>query len=115
MITLITGAPGAGKTALMVELLRTIYKDRPVYACNVEGLTLPHFQLDDLSKWPEVVPDGSLVVCDEVQRFWRPRGPGQKVPADVSALETHIPVISETVDGLVAIGCQGGLVARLAR
>ena len=89
MITLITGAPGAGKTALMVELLRTIYKDRPVYACNVEGLTLPHFQLDDLSKWPEVVPDGSLVVCDEVQRFWRPRGPGQKVPADVSALETH--------------------------
>lgn len=89
MITILCGNPGAGKTALLVEWLRTIYKDRPVYAYNVKGLTLPHTELADLHDWPNVVPDGALVVADEVQEAWRPRGPGQKVPADIAALETH--------------------------
>jgi len=89
MITLITGAPGAGKTAALVSLLSELSKDRAIYANGIPDLTLPHQSLDDVSTWPDTVPDGSIIVIDEVQRVWRPRGPGSKVPADISALETH--------------------------
>lgn len=89
MITLITGAPGAGKTAALVDLLRELGKGRVVYVDGIPDLKLDHVPLDDAHQWPEVVPDGSIIVIDEVQRVWRPRGPGQKVPTDVAALETH--------------------------
>jgi zona occludens toxin len=89
MITLITGAPGSGKSAALVSLLERIAKGRTIYASGIPDLTIQHEPLDDPSKWPDVVPDGSVVVIDEVQRVWRPRGPGQKVPVDIAALETH--------------------------
>lgn len=88
MITLITGAPGAGKTALLVEWLRTLYKDRPLYVHGLNGLTLDHIPVD-ASKWHEELPDGSILVIDEVQQVWRPRGPGHAPSASVQALETH--------------------------
>lgn len=88
MITLFTGAPGAGKTAAMVDYLRTIVGDRPVFADGLDGLTLDH-SLIDSNDWPTLVPDGGVLVIDEVQRVWRPRGPGAKVPLSVSELETH--------------------------
>jgi zona occludens toxin len=88
MITLITGSPGSGKTAFAVaELLKV--SGRPVYAYNVAELQLPHEPLDDLNEWHTVVPDGALVVADEVQRAWRPRPAGSKVPDAIAALETH--------------------------
>ena len=40
MITLLTGAPGAGKTAQLVEWLRTLYADRPLYVHGLNGLKL---------------------------------------------------------------------------
>lgn len=115
MITLITGAPGAGKSAALVSLLSELSKGRAIYASGIPELAIPHFDLDQLFEdaypvdhparvayklqagkecqgpnlWPELVPDGSLVVIDEVQRVWRPRGPGSKVPLDIAALETH--------------------------
>lgn len=89
MITLITGAPGAGKSAALVELLSTVFKDRPTFVNGVPELKLPHTDLSDLNHWPEVVPDGSLVVGDEAQKYWRPMGPGQKPPAAITDLETH--------------------------
>lgn len=88
MITLFTGQPGAGKTAALVHLLSELPGDRPVYVDGLEGLTLPHTKCD-ASKWHEELPDGAILVIDEVQRVWRPRGSTSKVPDSVAALETH--------------------------
>lgn len=88
MITVITGTPGAGKTALAVDLLLREYADRPLYVDNLNGLLLEHHELD-VMEWHTDVPDGALIICDEIQRKWRPRGPGAKVPDCISALETH--------------------------
>lgn len=113
MITLITGAPGTGKSAALVSLISELEKDRTIYASGIPDLAVPHIDLDPLPEgqtdddraayvkaggradcsgpnfWPSIVPDGSLIVIDEVQRVWRPRGPGAKVPPDIAALETH--------------------------
>lgn len=89
MITLITGAPGAGKSAALVDLLSQLAPGRTVYAHGIPDLKVPHQTLPDPSKWHQDVPDGSIVVIDEVQTVWRPRGPGQGVPPDIQALETH--------------------------
>lgn len=88
MLTLITGVPGSGKTAAAVDLLVRQYSGRLLYSDGLDGLTLEHVPFDVL-KWPAEVPDGAIVVVDEVQRKWRPRGPGTKVPPSVSELETH--------------------------
>lgn len=89
MITLITGAPGTGKSNALVSLLETIGKDRAIYVFGIPELKIPHIELPDPSTWPDTVPDGSAIILDEVQNVWRPRGPGQKVPEHVAKLETH--------------------------
>lgn len=117
MITLITGAPGAGKSAALVDLLSKLAAGRALFVSGVPELLVPHTDLDQLAKskteelgdaleqyreasknrgdlrgvnlWHLLVPDGSAVVADEVQNYWRPRGPGQRVPPEVAALETH--------------------------
>ncbi|MGB7482025.1 MAG: zonular occludens toxin domain-containing protein [Burkholderiaceae bacterium] len=89
MITLITGAPGTGKSAALVSMLLEIVKGRAVYVNGIPDLQVPHLPLANPDKWHEEVPDGSIVVIDEVQRVWRPAGPGQRVSADIAALETH--------------------------
>ena len=89
MITLITGAPGAGKTAALVSMLAELGKDRAIYAHGIPDLQVPHVALDDPTTWPESVPDGSVIVIDEVQTVWRPSGPGQKIPEHITKLETH--------------------------
>ena len=88
MITLFTGMPGAGKTAALVDLLLDIVGDRPLFVDGLEGLTLPHTVID-ANNWPEEMPDGAVLVVDEAQRVWRPRGPAAKVPPSVSEMETH--------------------------
>jgi len=96
MITLKTGVPGASKTLTAVHelalLLRTFLKKegdfRPVYVHGIKDLSLPHFQLEDPTKWDQV-PDGSLVIIDECQSAFPPRSPSQKVPDHVAALNTH--------------------------
>lgn len=89
MITLITGAPGSGKSAALVQLLQQLVKGRTIYADGIPDLKIDHQPLTDPRKWHLDVPDGAAIVIDEVQRVWRPRGPGQKVPDDIAALETH--------------------------
>lgn len=89
MITLITGAPGAGKSAYLVSQLLELSKGRTVYADGIPDLLIDHQPLGDASQWHNTVPDGSVIVIDEVQRIWRPRGPGSKVPESVTELETH--------------------------
>lgn len=93
MIHLITGIPGSGKSLLAVELL---YKNsvsdkiRPAYS-NINGLdteSLRCFELEDVEHWFDL-PDGSLIVIDECQRWFRPRPNGSAVPEYISRFETH--------------------------
>ena len=101
MITLLTGMPGAGKTAAMVDILRKLGADRPLFVhfeaserlrpeqkLLHDSLKLPH-QPVDASSWHKEVPDGGILVIDEAQGVWRPRGPAAKVPEAIAALETH--------------------------
>jgi zona occludens toxin len=89
VITFISGAPGTGKTSALVSMLRDLGRDRPVYCFGIPELKVPHIELVDPQNWHNDVPDGAVVVIDEVQNVWRPRGPGQKVPEHVAKLETH--------------------------
>lgn len=110
MITVFTGSPGAGKTASLVDFLNSLYGQpkrswfaglfgvdsqtkpaegqRPLFVDGLEGLTLPHTVVD-ANNWHNELPDGAILVIDEVQRVWRPRAAGSKVPESVSQLETH--------------------------
>lgn len=101
MITLFTGMPGAGKTAAMIDLIRELAKDRPLFVHFDEAerlrpeqkllhetLSLPHTPVRAQS-WHEQVPDGGILLIDEAQGCWRPRGPAAKVPEAIAALETH--------------------------
>lgn len=88
MITVFTGSPGAGKTASLVDFLSKLSDGRPLYVDGLNGFALPH-EVVDASDWHNSVPDGSILVVDEVQRVWRPRAAGSKVSEAVQALETH--------------------------
>jgi zona occludens toxin len=101
MITLITGGPGLGKTALAVKMLLNDYPNRPIFT-NINSLTLPHEALPPLEQWTEkranaqgthehhyVFPPGAVIVIDECQQFFRPRSAAAAVPPYVQAFETH--------------------------
>ncbi len=101
MITLFTGMPGAGKTAAMLDVLRQLAADRPVFVhfdpaerlrpeqkLLHETLQIPH-QPVNAATWHEQVSDGGILIIDEAQGCWRPRGPAAKVPEAIAALETH--------------------------
>lgn len=112
MITIITGTPGAGKTALAVsmldELIQAAQKSgeclRPIFVMGIPELQLPHEPTPTIDQWtfkepaPEdptlleahfAFPDGSLVIVDEAQKVYRPRASASKVPDHVSAFERH--------------------------
>lgn len=109
MITLITGTPGAGKTLyaisnLLRELVGSVVKGtddtgketsvpRIIYT-NINGLLLDHELIDGredggLANWHEWAKPGAVICYDEVQREWKPRPNGSKVPKCIEMLETH--------------------------
>ena len=92
MITLITGAPGAGKSAALVDMLfEWAEKNRRIYVDGIPDLVVSHELMSDPRQWhvPGVCEDGSVIVFDEVQRLWRVAAAGSAVPPDIAALETH--------------------------
>lgn len=108
MITLITGVPGMGKTAMLVHTLLKNHKEtfnsRPVFVMGVNGLLLEHNPAPPVEEWthkqvsPEDdslfldyynFPPNSILVVDEAQRVFRARSSGSKPPPHVMALETH--------------------------
>lgn len=106
MITVITGAPGSGKTLYTIaKLLKAILgtfvdatdddgnkvkHPRTIYT-NINGLTMEHEKIDAewLADWPNRVKPGALICYDEAQKPWPKRVTGSKVPPAVAELETH--------------------------
>jgi zona occludens toxin len=108
MITLVTGAPGTGKTAFAVSQLLELPKDRPLFVHGVPDLKIPHesvyckSRLCDIctqsphpqdalyvEEWNLWAPDAAILVLDEVQRIWRPRASSVAPPDSVQELEYH--------------------------
>lgn len=101
MITLITGGPGAGKTALALHLYLSESKGRPLFS-NVRELTIDHSPVPHIDDWTVFennaqgtgeyrfsFPENAVIILDEAQQFFRPRAAGSKVPPYVQAFETH--------------------------
>lgn len=107
LCTIISGPPGSGKTSYAVDLLQKEIEanpERQIFCMGLNGLKLPHQITPPLSEWtvrkphpddpsidyPEFTfPDGSLIVIDEAQNVYRPRGQGSQVPPHVAAMERH--------------------------
>lgn len=107
LVTIISGAPGAGKTALAVSMLlaeRERNPGRPVFVMGIPDLAIPHEPVGPVDTWttirqhpddpaisyPEFTfADGALVIIDEAQNAFRPRSQGSAVPAHVAAMERH--------------------------
>lgn len=117
MIYLVTGTPGAGKTLYAVStLIQSLAsqsvtlndgatRQRRLVVDGIPGLLLPHELMapgveggdgvlspgegDGLWNWFDWCVPGDVIVVDEVQRWWRPRGMGTKPPKMIQALETH--------------------------
>lgn len=115
-IVLITGTPGAGKTAHMVHMLVNdpMFKDadgklRKIFT-NIKELNIPDMLTIDVSsiaseqaestdeklsfhdiyKWIKQPENyGSVVIVDEAQDVWPARSNGSQVPPNVAWLNTH--------------------------
>lgn len=101
MLTLITGTPGSGKSLYATwELARSVpesdyehngeKKKRRLFS-NIKNLLIEHSHIDadDLNRWHQWAQPGDVILFDEVQEVWRPRGLGTKVPDCIAKLETH--------------------------
>lgn len=109
MITLITGAPGSGKTLYVVtELLKPLIGttvwgedddgnqkeyERRVFT-NINQFVLDHHYIEkegdnsirDYFKWSK---PGDFICYDEIQKSWKKRPTGSHVPDYIEHLETH--------------------------
>ena len=104
MIILITGTPGAGKTAHAVDTLLEMAGSRPIFVDGIPDLSIEHQPCPPVPDWTTqaddpasatgkkvsfTFPPNSIVVVDECQRVFRPRNASAKVPDEVAAFETH--------------------------
>ena len=111
-ITLVTGTPGAGKTLHAVSTLLPAFAaqqvgdtKRRILVDGIKDLIVDHDLMpptvysamtekitcegEGVLTWWEWCKPGDVIVIDEVQRMWRPRGNGSKVPQMIAELETH--------------------------
>jgi hypothetical protein len=94
MLYLNTGQPGHGKTLLTIEEVERIGREqnRPVFYSGITllptGPLLGNWIEHDPMKWYELPPN-AIMVIDECQKTFRPRGTGSSVPKHEEELETH--------------------------
>lgn len=104
-IALVTGSPGSGKTALLVDFIDKAAKaGRPIIQVGIPELKVSHIPPpQDMNDWTELredpdmpgkllpyftFPENALVVLSEAQRLYRPRAAASKLPDYVAAFET---------------------------
>ena len=94
MLVFRTGLMGHGKTLNAIKEIdgKAKAEGRPVYYHNVSGLKpeklkAQWYPFDDPHKWFEL-PDNSIVLIDEAQRFFGVRDPRKAVPDYCSEFET---------------------------
>jgi hypothetical protein len=107
-VSIFTGVPGMGKTALIVSMLleneKLLNKARPVFVMGIPDLKIDHSKCPPVEEWTEQRPDPddpslmldyftfppeSIIIIDEAQKIYRNRASTSKVPPVVAALETH--------------------------
>lgn len=103
-ISIYTGVPGAGKTAMAINELLGELGDRPLFVWGVNELQIPHEPMPPIAEWTRLMPTDedpnilapkfvfpphSVLLIDEAQLVFRPRASTSKVPDHVAALETH--------------------------
>lgn len=107
-VSILTGVPGMGKTALIVSMLlendALNNKARPVFVMGIPDLQIDHAKCPPVEQWTTQRPDpddpslmldyftfppDSIVIIDEAQKIYRNRAATTKVPPVVAALETH--------------------------
>lgn len=103
-ITLVTGVPGSGKTAWVVDYIIGLEGKRPIVVDGIPDLQLDADPAPPIKEWTHHIDDdssqsgkkleftfeiGSLVVIDECQRVFPRRAVGKTVPEYVAAFETH--------------------------
>lgn len=90
-INFVTGLPRAGKTLWTLTRVKDIAEreNRQVYYCNIPGVTIPGWiEIQHPDEWLGL-PDGSLIVVDELQDFWGKQPTGAKVPMPILELSKH--------------------------
>ena len=90
-INFVTGLPRSGKTLWTLWNVkdRAIKENRQVYTCNIPDVTIPGWlTIDHPDKWMDV-PDGSIIIVDELQDYWQKGSTGSKVPLPILELSKH--------------------------
>lgn len=90
MLHLITGLPGSAKTAFTLHYFLSV-KGRPKYATYIPGFDYEKHGVEKIESLPEWVnlPDGSIIFCDEGQKWLRPRRKDAAAESWLTDLETH--------------------------
>lgn len=107
MIYLVTGTPGTGKTAMVVDMILNnvdgLFKmtiedgtvvDRPLYFCHIDGLDAKKFKAHELSEeeiqsvpLDQIMPQGGVLIVDEADYTYPVRPPSQAVPPYIKNLK----------------------------
>ena len=107
MIYLVTGTPGTGKTAMVVDMILNnvdgLFKmtiedgtvvDRPLYFCHIDGLDAKKFKAHELSEeeiqsapLDQIMPQGGILIVDEADYTYPVRPPSQAVPPYIKTLK----------------------------
>lgn len=90
-INFVTGLPRAGKTLWTMVHVRELAEkeNRQVYTCNIPGVTVPGWQtIEHPNDWLQL-PDGAIIIVDELQDFWGKAAQGARVPEPILELSKH--------------------------
>jgi hypothetical protein len=94
MIYLIVAPPGTGKTNYAIDLLWKLKKAKPFRPCFVSNLRGPKWDvlnaqpLETVAEW-ESLPDGSIVLVDEIQDQIPQRGKDKPPPDWLKEIAKH--------------------------
>src|SRR5436853_6898177 len=92
MLTLVTGAPGAGKTLWTIREVEKLRQEtgRKVFFNAIAGVSLPWTELtDDQAADAHSLESGAVIIVDEVYRLWPQGKPGEKLPPSIELFATH--------------------------